>query len=350
MAEQDQNRARIDAALNRARARWLTSAMVNAGGRWAVLPAGVVALLAIALALAGVHTLAWLLPLCLLGVAGAVVSLLLTRRAYAQPAASGAPDWTLLLDRALRLDDALPSWLESNGGFRTALEPRIVAGLDPTREKQAAPEKHWGALVVALLLALLPLVFWRPEPTETAEAPEQVASEPGAADEAPAGAGPSAAGTGGGEQQAESPGGGQDQGSGGGGEEGEVQQQPDGSKGEGGAGEPPEGTEPKPLENNMTPPREGGVGDNRTPPSEPPRPEETEIEPDLEHVKPDVGEGETRTEDRSRWVYNPRGKTLDESTPTPPDLKGAGERAVPRTKLTTRERKLLQDLYKRLYE
>ena len=87
MAEQDQNRARIDAALNRARARWLTSAMVNAGGRWAVLPAAVVALLAIALALAGVHTLAWLLPLCLLGVAGAVVSLLLTRRAYAQPAA-----------------------------------------------------------------------------------------------------------------------------------------------------------------------------------------------------------------------------------------------------------------------
>src|SRR5690606_17215587 len=87
MATGSDNQAGIEAALRRARSRWLTSAMVNAGGRWAVLPAGVAALLAIGLALAGVHSLGLLLPLCLLSAGGALLALLLARRAYARPAA-----------------------------------------------------------------------------------------------------------------------------------------------------------------------------------------------------------------------------------------------------------------------
>lgn len=347
MRNEHDNLAGIDAALRRARARWLTSAMVNAGGRWAVLPAGVAALLAIGLALAGVHSLAWLLPLCLLGAGGAMLALLLTRRAYARPALRGAPDWTLLLDRALGLQDALPAWFESRGAFRAALAPRIAAGLDPQREKQAAPPRHWGALAVALLLALLPLAFWRPAAEQAA--PEQVADNPAgesAAEPQPEG-GPAAAGGGGDDHEDPAPepgetGGGQ-------GDEGEVQPKPDGSKSEGEAGQPPEDVQPQPL-NNDNPPTEGGVGNQDAPPSEPPRPEETEIDPNLEHVLPDAGEGETRTENRSRWVYNPHGTKLDESTPAPPDPKQAGEKAVPRTKLTTRERKLLQELYRKLYE
>lgn len=347
MATGSDNQAGIEAALRRARSRWLTSAMVNAGGRWAVLPAGVAALLAIGLALAGVHSLALLLPLCLLSAGGALLALLLARRAYARPAAQGAPDWTLLLDRALGLNDALPTWLESRGEFRAALEPRIAAGLDPQREKLAAPARHWGALAVVVLLVMLPLAFWRPEPDPVI--PEGVADMPqgATADERNAEAGPAAAG--GGDASPDEPAPGSPETGGGQGDEGEVQQKPDGEKSEDGAGEAPEDVKPQPLQNDA-PANQGGAGDQQSPPSEPPKPEDPEIDPNLEHVLPDAGEGETRTENRSRWVYNPHGTKLDESTPAPPDPKQAGEKAVPRTKLTTRERRLLQDLYRKLYE
>ena len=351
MAETPDNRSKIEAAVGRARGRWLTSAMVNAGGRWAVLPCAAVALIAIALALTGVHSLFWLLPLSSIGLAGAVSALLLTRWAYARPGASGAPDWTLLLDRALGLNDALPTWLESKGEFRAAMEGGIARRLDLKREKLAIPARRWGALIIVLVLALMPLTFWRSEAEP--EPPPQVAKQEARQPEAPAGESPSTA-------EGESAGPSEDSsgenpadsnGQGGKGDEGEVQKRPDGAKSEGGAGDPPPDVQPKESKDNpQPPPKEGGVGDKNADPTPPTEGEDPDVESNLNHIKPDAGEGDTRTESRSRWVYDPDADKLDGSTPGAPDMKHPGEKAVPRTKVTSRERKLLEDLYKKLAE
>ena len=344
---------RIESALARARSRWLNSAMVNAGGRWAVLPGGLIALTGIVLALADERSLGWLLLLAGMGVAGVGAALLVTRRIYARPAAAGAPDWTLLLDRALGLEDALPTWLEAEGDFRTGMEARIAAGLDPEREKQAAPAKHWGGLVIALLLALMPLVFWQPDESQDHQ-PDTVADTPeGAAEETPAGGGgPSGGGSNGdGEGEGEAPGdNGEGDNSGGGGGEGETRNRPDGGKGETGAGEKPEEAEPTPSDNSPKPDNPN-VGDNNTPSEQPkPEPEKEEIPSDIDKVKPKAGDGETTTKPTSKWVYNPDGEKLDGSTPAPRDVNHPGEKAVPRTKMTRKEREDIRKAYRKLYE
>lgn len=349
MADESGNRALIETAVARARSRWLVSAVVNAGGRWAALPAGVAALVGIALALSGVHTIGWLLVVSLLGAAGVAATLLLTHRLYARPAAAGAPDWTLLLDRALDADDALPTMLESSGEFRALMEARVAAKLDPVREKLATPARHWGAVIVALILALMPLVFWRPTPEAPAEPTEVAKTEPtsAATQQTPTGDGPGEAdGNGAGKSDAPGP---ADAGKGGGGKDGEVAKRPDEGKSDGGAGEKPEDVKPKPAENDSQP-KEGGTGDKPNQPPPPPNQPDEEVESDLNHVKPVAGDGETRDEDRKHWVYNPDGDKLDGSTPSPRDVQHPGEKSVPRTKLTTRERRQLEALYKKLYE
>lgn len=410
----------IDAAIRRARSRWLTSAMVNAGGRWAALPAGAAALLGITLALFGVHSLFWLLTVSLLGAVGVLVTLVLIRNHYARPGASGAPDWTLLLDRALQLDDALPTMLESNGEFRALMEARVAAGLDPVRAKQATPARRWGALIVALILALMPLVFLRPA--------SSVASEPMLAETQPVESAddqavavprldfidPSIGPTSGGNtvriyggnllnvaqvyfgeepamfamgvapdlivclapvheagvvevsvetqsgvrgnglqytyiEGASGPGAGGDSGRGGGGKDGEVAKRPNEDKSEGTAGEKPENEQPREMKSNPEP-KEGGAGDNDTPPISGPKPPDEEVETDLNHVKPVAGDGETSKQDRSHWVYNPDGEKLDGSNPVPRDLKHPGEKSMPRTKVTTGERKRIEEVFRKLYE
>jgi hypothetical protein len=139
-------------------------------------------------------------------------------------------------------------------------------------------------------------------------------------------------------------------GKGGKGKQGEVQKRPDGQKSKsGGAGKPPPDAKPQPTKSNP-PPKEGGTGDKPKPPTSAPKKPDQPADTDLTHVKPDAGKGETRSEDRSRWVYNPDAGKPHEGTPTPPDVQHPGERAVPRTKVTSRERKLLEHLYKKLYE
>lgn len=350
MADESGNRALIETAVARARSRWLVSAVVNAGGRWAALPAGVAALVGIALALSGVHTIGWLLAVSLLGAAGVAATLLLTHRLYARPAAAGAPDWTLLLDRALDADDALPTMLESSGEFRALLEARVAAKLDPVREKLATPVRHWGAIIVALILALMPLVFWRPTPDAPADSPDIAKAE----QTLPAGEGTSeptagdAPGETGDNGKSDAPGP-ADAGKGGGGKDGEVAKRPDEGKSDGGAGEKPEDVKPKAAKNDSQP-KEGGTGDKPNQPPPPPNKPDEDVESDLNHVKPVAGDGDTREEDRKHWVYNPDGDKLDGSTPTPRDVQHPGEKSVPRTKLTTRERRQLEALYKKLYE
>ncbi|MBZ0138031.1 MAG: hypothetical protein K8I27_16870 [Planctomycetes bacterium] len=340
----------ISAALKRARSRWLLSAMVNAGGRWAVLPAGVVALIGIVLALAGERSLGWLLLLAGLGVAGVGAALVITRRIYARPAASGAPDWTLLLDRALGLDDALPTWIEAEGQFRRGMEERVAAGLDPVREKRAAPKQHWGGLAIALLLALMPLVFWRPDglenpPVETLADTPGVDEPPvqGAPGDAEAGASEGAGkGDGAGEGEAEG-------GTGGGGDEGDAKKRPDGSSDGEGAGEQPNDAQPRPRDKSPKP-ENNEVGDTSNPHDRPPpKPEDKDIDSNIDKVKPKPGDGETRTEETSRWVYNPNGEKLDGSIPKPRDVNHPGEKAVPRTRITRSERELIEKTYRELY-
>ncbi|MCB9894841.1 MAG: hypothetical protein H6839_10350 [Planctomycetes bacterium] len=324
--------------------------MINAGGRWAVLPSGAAALLAIVLALAGAESLAWFLPLSLIALAGSVLALLLTRRSYARPAAAGAPDWTLLLDRALGLNDALPTWLESKGEFRLAMEAGIAQRLDPKLEKKAAPARHWGALAIVLVLALMPLAFWRPAPDEPTTPPQVARNEtPPETEASKSGDGPGQAGGGGEEGEGEGESAGDNGGNGGKGEEGEVQKRPDGAKSDSGVGDPPPDAQPQPTDGNP-PPKEGGVGDKKGDPTPPPAQPDKDVDSNLNHVKPEAGEGDTRTEDRSRWVYNPNAGKLDGSTPGEPDVQHPGERAVPRTKVTTRERELIENLYKKLKE
>jgi hypothetical protein len=351
MANEADNRTRIEAAISRSRRRWLASAMINAGGRWAVVPAGIVALAGIGLALAGATSLYVLLPLVALGVVGAGAALILTRRAYALPGAAGAPDWSLLLDRALGLNDALPAYIEGKGDFRAPLESRIAAALDATKEKQATPRRHYAPLAVALILALFPLVSWLPDPLADNDQASDVSRQPAAsAPIEPSGGGSgkeSATGTP--DKSDEEETGDRSDSSGGGGDEGKVQKRPDGEKTGGGAGRPPEDVKPEPMKGNPSP-KEGGTGDTPPPPTEAPKPEDKDVETDLTKIKPNAGEGETRIEDRSRLVYNPDGEPLDGSMPTPRDTGHAPERAMSRTKVTTGERKRIENVYRKLYE
>lgn len=322
--------------------------MVNAGGRWAVLPATGVAFAAILAGLLWQPQWAWLLLLATLGLAGVAFSLLLTRRAYTKSGSPGAPDYALLLDKALGLGDALPAWLEGSGEFQKPLAARIAGALDPRKEKAAAPRRHFAPLFVALTLALFPLVFARLDPredaaTQTAKTPPQT-EHPAASPENPSSA------QGGGGEPAEgtpdTPGEGE---GGGDGNEGDVAGKPDGNTPEGGGGDAPDNAKPK-DDGPPEAPAAGGTGDKKGEPEKPPATNEPDIKTNIDKVKPEAGKGDTTTKERSRWVYNPDGASLDGSTPHVPEMKHPGERAVSRTKVTTREKKLIDDLYRELFE
>ena len=350
MADDGDNNSKIQAAVERARRRWLVSMTVNAGGRWAVVPGAVAALVGIALALAGWDWLALLIAVVVLGLVGVALVLGLSWWLYSRPGVAGAPDWTLLLDRALGLDDSLPTLLERGGGFSPLIEARVANALDAEREKQAAPPRHWGALIVALVLALMPLVFWRPDPDAEEPPADQIAEAAESDPARPQAEGDSKGGSGGSPGEGDPASGDEGEGNTGGGEEGEVQDRPREDDSEGNGAPPPEGELPQPESDNQPPENEGNVGEQDNPPQPPPAGEDPDIGDNLDHVKPDAGDGETRTEDRSRWVYDPDGEALDRSTPGSPDVRHPGEKTVPRTKLTSKERRAVERVFKKLHE
>lgn len=340
----------INQALHRTRRRWLLSAMINAGGRWAVLPAMLAALAGMMLVLVWQASWPSLAVLALLGFVGIALALALTLRAYARPGVAGSPDYALLLDRSLGLNDALPAYLESTGTFRAALARRIAEGLDPRKEKAAAPQRHFGPLAIALILALLPLALSQIDARP--QAPEQTAAaggESAASNESPAGGksppgGPTQAG------DKENDEGSEDENKeGSSGKEEEVPGRPDGNKSEEGGGDAPPDRQPTPSPESPQP-NSGGAGDEKGQPETPEPPKDPDIKNDFEKVRPEATEGDTAKVDRSRWIYNPDAKPIDESTPAGPDPRGGNERAVDRTKVTTRERKLLNELYRKLFE
>jgi hypothetical protein len=142
------------------------------------------------------------------------------------------------------------------------------------------------------------------------------------------------------------------------GEGGDSQGTPQGRKGDGQGGqsapEPTAGDAPKDMPNpeaapNMPPSNPGGVGDEKGPPPKPPEPpEDKPIDTKDNPITPDSGDGETRKEKRSRWLYDPNGTARDGETRAP-KIENNGEMAIPRQKLTTGERKRLEELYDKLY-
>lgn len=344
----------LQAALERARRRWLLAAMINAGGRWAVLPAASFAVLALAFALAFKPGLVWLLFLCACALAGVGLSLILALRAHAAVRRAGAPDWSISLDRELGLADSLITLLDGAGPFARLVQARVAAGFDEARARQAAPRRQYGPLAAALLLAILPLALWQPENTE----PDLSQAQPGLA-KADASNGrtsenPAAAkGVQPGEQKGpekgskgEKPGESESTSESGG---GDVQKPKPGEKGNEGAtpGEqPPPDTAPQPAKPDGSPPKSGDSSAQKPP--TPPEVPERKVDAKDTPVTPDAGEGERRAEERRKYVYDENGDRAPGAKATGPTWKEKAEDVIPRMNLTSRERKLLEEWFRRI--
>src|SRR5262245_6417368 len=120
----------LQPALERARVRWLNAAMVNAGGRWAALPAALILVAALALSLGGHREFALLAALSAVALCGVAAALLLTRQLFSRGKRAGAPDWSLQLDRELGLNDSLVTLLDGAGPFAKAVQARVAAAFD----------------------------------------------------------------------------------------------------------------------------------------------------------------------------------------------------------------------------
>lgn len=348
MAEATQTHE-LQPALERARGRWLSAAMVNAGGRWAVLAALPAALVALVFTLSGSRDLVLLASLSVLALFGIVAAVALTRRVYARGRRVGAPDWSLQLDRELGLNDALVTLLDGAGPFAKAVQARVAAHFDETRARKAAPRKQWGALLVALLLALMPLALWSP----TSETPleDEIAQGDSGSREAPA-AGEAAGSVSGSAQGAEKGGKAKDGARKGGdgaqadnGETKASQPAASGRKSDAPGEPPPKDARPTPAQGAGQAPRDGeSTGSKPQPEAAPEKP----VDSNDRAIKPDVGEGERRTKDTSKYVYDPDGEKQPGTEASGPNWKEKAEDSIPRMKLTSRERKLLEEWFNRV--
>lgn len=335
--------SQIEPALRRARAFWLNSATVNAGGRWAVVPAVGIAVVGACLMIADVRDPVTLACVASIGLLAVFATLVLTRRTYSRPGRAGAPDWSLGLDRALGLRDALPTLLESPGVFSDALNARIAAELTPQRAREAGPKKHFAPLLVAMILCLMPLAGLAPDalPKTAPDAPTAAKADKARAKETPGNAG---TGDGQGEGEGGQPGG-DGKAAGRKGEGGQPQPKDDGSAGDAPKDKPKPDPLAPPAKNNPQ-----GPGDKQGPPpkpAEPPPPKDVKSQDT--RITPDVGEGDTRKESRSRWLYNPDGAPLPDAQARAQKIEGNDELAIPRQKITSTERKRLAELFDTLY-
>lgn len=342
----------IAEALSRTRSRWIKACVVDIGGRRAVWPAAVAAVAGFVLWLALDASWAWLVLSAALGCAGVAAALMYEARKRRRADALAT---ALLLDQAALLHDGLPAYLESRGTFRPALEKQLESALQPGIERLAVPRIGLMPLTLALLLAFTPLVFWptgeaEPDPPQVAQddPEDDIASPAGGSSGSNGGpalpeeAGESEGSGGEGESESSDSGNGASES----GEPGHVPAQPQDAP-QRGAGELPENAAPETSPPNASPTDETGTEppDEIQPPPPPP-----EVEDDVHRVKPRAGEGETTSVDRSRWVYNPDGAPREGTTPRPPELEHGGERPIARTSLTSRERRAIEELYRRLFE
>lgn len=331
----------LQPALERARSRWLNAAMVNAGGRWAAVPVLPVAIVALALSLAGQRDFALLGALSVLALCGLALALILTRQIFARGRRPGAPDWALHLDRELGLNDSLVTLLDGAGPFAKAVQARVAASFDEVRARKAAPRKHWGALLVALLLALMPLALWSPDPQQPDTQSVAQGGKAGgntAPHENPAdGAGASGAG-----KEKKPAAGAKNGGESASAENGETkgtQPAPSGRASDSPGDPPPKDVRPEPSSGGGGQPKEGEVKGTKPPPSETP---EKPVDAKDNPITPEVGEGERRTKETSKYVNDENGERKPGTEATGPSWKEKAEDVIPRMKLTSRERKLLE--------
>ncbi|MCC6464441.1 MAG: hypothetical protein IT463_03765 [Planctomycetes bacterium] len=333
--------ATIGKALRAARRRWFVAAVVNIGGRWAVLPALGACLAGLAAALLNAGVL-WGIACSILGALGVLAALIATATAHNRSGSRGAPDWVLPLELSLGLPGAVASYMEGAGPFHGALEGRIAAAL---QQKRAAPAYalRFSSLVVALFLCALPVALaLAPEIAPPAGSPrDTVAAQRPSQPDTPQPQPAEAAADVGGQGQ-----GGSDQGNPQ--DNGKTGQSDAGTQGAAGASQPPQDRQPAPANGNP-PPSQPEDQAGQPPPTKPPVPEEDVNTNDL-RVLPEAGEGETRREQRSRWRYNPNGQDAGTPRVAPSPTAAAPETATARQRVTTREKRVLEELAKRLAE
>ncbi|MCC6575165.1 MAG: hypothetical protein IT462_15420 [Planctomycetes bacterium] len=322
--------------LNRARRRWLVARALDAGGRWAALPALLAAATAGVLLIAAPGNVVAVILVSVVGLVGIAATVVIVGAAHATSRSRGAPDWALALDRYLGLNEQLVTLMEGAGAFAPILSARL--GAHAAASPARAFPLRLGALAVAILLTLLPLglIAWQP--------PQNPGAEPNVASNGGGNPGGGAA------QSPQNPGKGDPkEGQGGGekpGDQGKPKTGPGKQPSPGGATPPPEA--PKEVKN------DGGGGPNSPgeQPTQPKEPKPEEPPPKIDNrdlpIKPEAGEGERRAEERRRWIYDENGKPVPGAGAPGSDWKSKAEESIPRLKLTTRERKLLEDWFKQL--
>jgi hypothetical protein len=327
-------------ALADARRAWRRAQVRRKGGRAALAAALIAPTVALFLWFAGLGSLPWLAACVALGLAAAAVAIGLVWRTAA------AREWVWDVDQVLNLRDALPAYLEHKGTFRPALQGVLAPLLSPGRLRRAMPAPRPWPLLAALLLCALPLALLLAPgrrdiaPTDVAQAPEEEVQ--------PHRNAPSVFGNGDAFSR---------------GEQDEVSASTAGVSGDGDGEVPPEGelapapsaqgeerNEMQQLQTQPEPVRQPQSEAGNAPQATPTVPEPEELPFDVNRIRPDVGKGDTESRDVSRWVYDPDGTPVEDATPRPPRLHHPGESAVSRGVLTSRERKLIGELFRRLYE
>jgi hypothetical protein len=255
----------------------------------------------------------------------------------------------LQLDRELGLNDSLVTLLDGAGPFAKAVQSRVAAGFDEARARKAAPRKHWGALLVALLLALMPLALWSPEPEKPQN--DQVAMGGSSAQQPGGGEGAGAQGNGanaGAGKGSKAGGGSKNGGDAASAENGETkasQPAPSGRASDKPGDPPPKDANPQPSNGNGAQPNKGDNTGPKPPEADPP---EKAVDSKDHPITPDAGEGERRTKETSKYVYDEHGERQPGAEATGPSWKEKAEDVIPRMKLTSRERKLLEEWFNKV--
>jgi hypothetical protein len=333
---------RLHSEVARYHARWLWAQTLLQGGRWAMVPVALIALIAIGLEVAGQARLPLLIPLCVLGMASWAGCLVLARLENARSRSKGAPDPSLLMDRELGLRDALATWHEAPAGFKQAIERQLERRWDAAAARRVRPPLRLSGALASLLLALLPLALWEPlrnPPPKDSDANDRAAGSRADGAEARDEASPAA-----GKGDKPEPGD-RGEGAGSGGQGGE---QPEGGEKTAPKGEEsgPKGEKPAPKDANPRP----QPGDAPPNPGDAPQPRDVEApkpkDPKLENrdleVKPDVGEGARRAEERKRWIYNPEGERRAGEGSGETGWRREAEGRLPRLRVSGGERRFLE--------
>jgi hypothetical protein len=343
MSEPSPTTSELHEAIERVRRNWLTAAALNAAVKPALWTGFAATVAAFLVALAGWPVL-WLyvlvLPSLLIG--GVFAWRALVRAAARRHV--GTPLWVLSLDVHSGAGDALVTGLEHDGPFRHAALAKAARCVTPEAARRSAPAVNRAALAVVVVLMLSPLMFLRLASSD--DLPEPPAHVARHTPEHEGATGGSSGGNGGADETANGT-----ENSGGTGEgEGETESGQPGS-------DPGESPEPLPDQGNGGPQAPPDTEQETVPPGEiegepkdlPEAPDKPDFGTDIERVRPEAGDGDTELTERSRWVYNPDG-TPERAAGTRSELEHGGELRIPRTKITTSERELIQALHRRMFE